>query len=265
MPATRQCSDCASSAVKLLALDSATERCSAALWLDGAVSERESIRDRSHSELMLPMIAALLGEADLELRQLDAIAFGRGPGGFTGVRLAVSIAQGLGFAAGLPLLPISDLRALAAQALLLPGAPPRALICQDARMGEVYWGCFERRAERILALGPEALAAPGVLALPLAWSGEQVCAAGSGFAAHAAALATLAAGLTMVRADLRPRAAEIAWLAAQDGLASAVPAEQAQPVYLRDDVAQVHSPATAPPTPGGGIPPVRHTIVTSDP
>jgi tRNA threonylcarbamoyladenosine biosynthesis protein TsaB len=250
MSVTWRCSDYASSAVKLLALDSATERCSVALWLDGAVTEREAIRDRSHSELILPMVAALLAEADVQLHQLDAIAFGRGPGGFTGVRLAASIAQGLGFAAHLPLLPISDLRALAAQALLLPGAPSRALICQDARMGEVYWGCFERLAEKILPLGPEAVAAPGALALPPAWRGEQVCGAGSGFAAHAAALATLTAGLGAVLADLRPRATEIALLAAQDGLASALPAEQAQPVYLRDDVAQVPAPATAPTTAG---------------
>jgi tRNA threonylcarbamoyladenosine biosynthesis protein TsaB len=246
MSVTWRCSVCAISAVKLLALDSATERCSAALWLDGAVSAREAIRDRSHSELILPMIAALLGEAHLDLRQLDAIAFGRGPGGFTGVRLAAGIAQGLGFAADLPLLPISDLRALAAQALLRPGAPSRALICQDARMGEVYWGCFERLAEKILPVGPEALAPPGALALPPAWSADSVCGVGSGFTAHATALAALGAGLSAVLADLRPRAIEIALLAAQDGLANALPAEQAQPVYLRDDVARVPAPATAP-------------------
>jgi tRNA threonylcarbamoyladenosine biosynthesis protein TsaB len=236
--------------VKLLALDSATERCSVALWLDGAVSGREAVRDRSHSELLLPMIAALLDEAQVPLRQLDAIAFGRGPGGFTGVRLAAGIAQGLGFAAQLPLLPISDLRALAAQALLLPGAPLRALICQDARMGEVYWGCFERLAENVLPVGAETVAAPGAVALPAAFRGERVCAAGSGFAAYATAFAPLTAGLTAVHSDLRPRAAEIALLAAQDGLANAVPAEQAQPVYLRDDVAQVPSPAMAPTTAG---------------
>jgi tRNA threonylcarbamoyladenosine biosynthesis protein TsaB len=250
MRLTWYCSDCASSAVKLLALDSATERCSAALWLDGVLSAREAMRDRSHSELILPMIAALLAEADLTLRQLDAIAFGRGPGGFTGVRLAAGIAQGLGFAADLPLLPISDLRALAAQALLRPDAPPHALICQDARMGEVYWGCFERLAGRILPVGPEAVAAPGTLVLPPAWSGQRVCGAGSGFAAHAAALADLTAGFSAVLADLRPRATEIALLAAQDGLANAVPPEQAQPVYLRDDVAQPPVPAAAPTTAG---------------
>jgi tRNA threonylcarbamoyladenosine biosynthesis protein TsaB len=234
--------------VKLLALDTATELCSAALWLDGALSALEATRERGHSELILPMIEALLGEAGIELRQLDAIAFGRGPGAFTGVRLAAGIAQGLGFAAHLPLLAISDLRALAAQALRFPGAPPRAVICQDARMGEVYWGCFELVAERIVPVGPEAVTAPAAVTLPPAWTGERVCGAGSGFSVHASTLAAVSGALTAVLADLRPRAVEVASLAAQDGLAYALPAEQAQPVYLRDDVAQPRYPVPAPTT-----------------
>jgi len=228
--------------VKLLALDTATELCSAALWLDGALSTREATRARGHSELILPMIAELLAEADVALAQLDAIAFGRGPGAFTGVRLAAGIAQGLGFAADLPLLPISDLRALAAQVLPPDGAVRHALICQDARMDEVYWGCFERPGDEVLTLGPEAVAAPGQVALPFAWAGIQVTGAGSGFEVHAAALASMGGQLAALHPHLRPRAIEIALLAAQDGLAAAVPAEQAQPLYLRDDVAQPSSP-----------------------
>jgi len=228
--------------VKLLAIDTSTELCSAALWLDGALIAREASRQRGHSELILPMIDELLGEAGVELAQLDAIAFGRGPGAFTGVRLAAGVAQGLGFAAALPLLPVSDLRALAAQALLRPGAPRRGLICQDARMDEVYWGCFERLGDAVCPLGSEAVAAPGGVALPPAWIGAQVCGAGSGFAAYAPRLAAVAGQLTGVFAELRPRAREVALLAAHDGLASAIPAEQAQPVYLRDDVAQLPSP-----------------------
>jgi tRNA threonylcarbamoyladenosine biosynthesis protein TsaB len=225
--------------VKLLALDTATELCSAALWLDGALIAREATRERGHSELILPMIDELLREAGVGLSQLDAIAFGRGPGAFTGVRLAAGVAQGLAFAADLPLLPISDLRALAAQALGASGAPRHALVCQDARMHEVYWGCFERSAETVLPLGPEAVAAPGKVALPPGWGArEGWCGAGSGFAAYGQGLATVASQLNAVLPDLRPRAREVAWLAAQDGLASAIPAEQAQPVYLRDDVAQ---------------------------
>jgi tRNA threonylcarbamoyladenosine biosynthesis protein TsaB len=228
--------------VKLLALDTATELCSAALWLDGALLTREATRARGHSELILPMIAELLAESGVALSQLDAIAFGRGPGAFTGVRLAAGIAQGLGFAAGLPLLPISDLRALAAQVLLADGAVRHALICQDARMEEVYWGCFERAGDQVLTLGAEAVAPPRQVALPPAWEGAQVAGAGSGFEVHAAALASICEQLAALHPHLRPRAGEIALLAAQDGLATAVPAEQAQPVYLRDDVAQPSSP-----------------------
>jgi tRNA threonylcarbamoyladenosine biosynthesis protein TsaB len=228
--------------VKLLALDTSTELCSAALWLEGAVSGREASRERGSGELILPMIDELLAGAGIELRQLDAIAFGRGPGAFTGVRLAAGVAQGLAFAVGLPLLPISDLRALAAQALLLAHAPERALICQDARMGEVYWGCYQRVGNSVSPVGAEALAAPGDVALPPAWTDAQVCGAGSGFAAYASRLGAVAGQLTAVFADFRPRAREIALLATNDGMASAVPAEQAQPVYLRDDVAQAPTP-----------------------
>jgi tRNA threonylcarbamoyladenosine biosynthesis protein TsaB len=224
--------------VKLLALDTATEQCSAALWLDGTVRARESARSHSHSELILPMIGQLLDEAGVQLAQLDAIAFGRGPGGFTGVRLAAGVAQGLAFAAQLPLLPISDLRAIAAQALLPAQGPRCALICQDARMDEVYWGCYELRGEQLQALAAEAVAAPGAVALPSAWDGAQVVGAGSGFDAYAMQLAAVTSRLSAVYPQLRPRAREIVLLAAQDGLKCAIAAEHAQPVYLRDNVAQ---------------------------
>jgi tRNA threonylcarbamoyladenosine biosynthesis protein TsaB len=224
--------------VKLLALDTATELCSAALWLDGALRSRELARTHSHSELILPMIGELLDEAGVQLTQLDAIAFGRGPGGFTGVRLAAGVAQGLAFAAQLPLLPISDLRALAAQALALADGPRHALICQDARMDEVYWGGFELRGEQLHAATAEAVAAPGAVMLPPAWDGAQVVGAGSGFDAYATQLADVAGQLTALYPQLRPRAREIALLAAQDGMGCAIAAEHAQPVYLRDNVAQ---------------------------
>jgi tRNA threonylcarbamoyladenosine biosynthesis protein TsaB len=230
--------------VKLLALDTSTELCSAALWLDGQMITREASRERGHSELILPMIDGLLGEAGLGLARLDAIAFGRGPGAFTGVRLGASVAQGLAFATGLPLLPISDLRALAARTLLSADVPARALICQDARMNEVYWGCYERVNDAVHPLGAEAVAAPAAVVLPRAWEGAQVSGVGSGFAAYALLLAPISRQLTAVFADFRPRAREVALLAAHDGLACAVAAEQAQPVYLRDDVAQL--PMSAP-------------------
>jgi tRNA threonylcarbamoyladenosine biosynthesis protein TsaB len=219
--------------VKILALDTATELCSAALYIDGSCRVREDARPRGSGELILGMISELLAEAALALGQLDAIAFGRGPGGFTGVRLAVAVAQGLGFAAGLPLLPVSDLRALARQALLQPGAPPRVLVCQDARMAQVYWACYQGSGS-----ATEALDFPVAVRLPPEWDGIPVCGAGSGFEAYAAALRELpGTALTPLFGHLRPRAREIAELAAIDGLAGAVAPEGAHPVYLRDEVA----------------------------
>jgi len=235
--------------VKLLALDTATELCSAALWLDGQISVREELRARGHGELILPMIEALLVQAGLRLQQLDAIAFGRGPGAFTGVRLAVSLAQGLGYSAHLPLIPISNLRALAAQALQLPQAMQRVLVCQDARMGEVYWGCFEYAlrsgSQTLAAAGMESVSAPASVLLPAGWSDSTACGAGSGFAAYRAALSGIESQLAAVFPQLLPHAREIAQLAASDGMGCAVPAEYAQPVYLRDDVAKVPTTGTA--------------------
>lgn len=228
--------------MKLLAIDTATELCSAALWLEGASSVREQLSPRAHGELILPMIAELLSQAQMSLRELDAIAFGCGPGAFTGVRLAASIAQGLAFSAGLPVLPISDLQALAAQAFAQPEAPARMLVCQDARMREVYWGCFECIGQMATAVGAEAVSAPGAVTLPPHWSGASVGAAGSGFAVYPALLSELPAALWPVWHQLRPRAREIAQLAAHQGLAAALAPDQALPKYLRDNVATVPSP-----------------------
>ncbi|HLK71294.1 MAG TPA: tRNA (adenosine(37)-N6)-threonylcarbamoyltransferase complex dimerization subunit type 1 TsaB [Steroidobacteraceae bacterium] len=249
--------------MKLLALDTASELCSAALWLDGQLLWRETLAPRAHAALILPMIDELLEEGGCRLTALDAVAFGRGPGAFTGVRLAAAIAQGLGFAAGRPLIAISDLRAIAAQALEHEGSATRVLVCQDARMQEVYWGCFERIQVRGVAtlqpVGPEAVAVSGAVELPPGWrsaahahaqalahaqaqvpaqaQGLQVLGAGSGFAADPELSRRLRPDLAVILPRLQPRAREIARLAAEDGLGAAVSAEEALPVYLRDRVA----------------------------
>lgn len=229
--------------MKLLALDTATEQCSAALWLEGVVSTREAQRPSGHGELILSMIDGLLSAAQLSLRELSAIAYGRGPGAFTGVRLAVGVAQGLGFAAGVPLLPISDLRAVAAQALGAPGAEgsSRVLVCQDARMGEVYWGCFESRAGELMPLGSEAVDAPEAVAVPAAWAGQAVLGAGSGFEAHSSLRQRLERELSAVWPQLRPHAREMVWLASREDLSAALRPDQALPVYLREQVATAPS------------------------
>jgi tRNA threonylcarbamoyladenosine biosynthesis protein TsaB len=152
--------------------------------------------------------------------------------------LALAVAQGLGLAVGLPLLPISDLRALALRAMGATGAPARALICQDARMGEVYWGCFERSGEQVPP-ALEAVSAPDAVRLPAHWLGGPVCGAGSGFEVYEGLSSRFE--LAPIWGQLRPRALEVAQLAALDGLAAAVAPDAAEPVYLRNDVATPQS------------------------
>jgi tRNA threonylcarbamoyladenosine biosynthesis protein TsaB len=231
--------------VKLLALDTATESCSAALLMDGQLLTREEEFARGHAERILPMIDELLSEAQLSLRQLDAIAFGRGPGSFTGVRLGVTVTQGLAFGSGLGVVPISDLQAVAQRALQMDPAANRILVCNDARMSEVYWGCYERTSDGLAqALGEEHVSKPSQLELPPAW--PTATGVGRGFVAYGEALRM---ALPTVRADnpfltqLLPRAAEIALLAAPAVTAGRIlPPEAAIPIYLRDNVAHVAQP-----------------------
>jgi tRNA threonylcarbamoyladenosine biosynthesis protein TsaB len=228
---------------KILALDTATESCSAALLIDGKLTAREMEFERGHAEHILPMIDMLLIEAGLRLSDVSVLAFGRGPGGFTGVRLAASIAQGLAFGAGLPVVPVSDLAALAQRAFDLAFAPERVLVCNDARMQEVYWACFER-AENGLArlLGAEHVGPPQSVTLPASWADAppgSVAAIGRGFRAYPVLQESVGPRVRVARDDLLPRASEIARLALLDVMAGRLLApEEAIPVYLRDDVAR---------------------------
>lgn len=227
--------------MKLLAFDTATEACSAALLLDGELRTEYLEIERGHAERLLPMIEALLAAAGAALGSLDAIAFGRGPGAFTGVRLAASVAQGLGFGAGLPVVPVSDLAAVALRVLRGEPAAAGVLVCNDARMGQVYAGAFRRDAEGLTesaaaeaVAGPEAVPALFAAALGREWHG-----AGHGFRAYPALAAAIVPPLGAIHPALLPRAEEIALLGArayQRG--EAVRAEEALPVYLRDNVAR---------------------------
>ena len=127
--------------MKLLALDTATEACSAAVWVDGGVAERYLLAPRRHAALIMPMIEDVLAEAGLGVGHLDAIAFGRGPGAFTGIRIAVGITQGIAFAADVPVVPISTLAALALGAAR-EFEQTHIATALDARMGEIYWGVY---------------------------------------------------------------------------------------------------------------------------
>lgn len=217
--------------MKLLAFESATEACSVALWIDGAVRERFEVAPRRHAELSLPWAQELLAEAGIARAQLDAIAVGRGPGAFTGVRLGISIAQGVALALDRPVVPVSTLAALAMRA---SGA--RILAAIDARMGEVYLGAYVREGEGVKAHGPEAVLAPGAAPLPEGgdWHGL-----GTGFAAADGALRLrLQPCLQSLDATSLPHAADVARLAVMaHGRGEAVAAERVEPAYLRDHVA----------------------------
>jgi tRNA threonylcarbamoyladenosine biosynthesis protein TsaB len=250
--------------VRILALDTATENCSAALMIDGRMLTREIELERGHAERILPMIDELLAEAGTTLRSLDAIAFGRGPGSFTGVRLAATVTQGLAFGAALGVVPVSDLRAVAQRALGQDPAITRILVCNDARMSEVYWGCFERGADTLaVPRGDEHVGKPLSVALPEGWAGA--VGVGRGFAAYAADLRTAVPGAFASEPPISeplasehrtvnvpydrflPRAAEIVLLAAPEVAAGRiVSADAAIPVYLRDNVAHVAQPRKAP-------------------
>ncbi|WP_419535010.1 tRNA (adenosine(37)-N6)-threonylcarbamoyltransferase complex dimerization subunit type 1 TsaB [Endozoicomonas sp.] len=217
--------------MKLLALDTATEACSVALNLDGEVIERFELTPRRHSRDLLPMVEDILSQAGLNLKQLDALAFGRGPGAFTGLRVATAMVQGLAFAVDLPVVPVSTLAALAQQGLREHKAS-KVLSAIDARMDEVYWGAFSESEGLMVPVAAEIVAMPENVVVPVMeghWFGM-----GTGWAYRN----RLSANVVDCQIEAWPHAHDIALLAAADfKQGKGLPAEQAMPVYLRDKVA----------------------------
>ena len=217
--------------MNLLALDTSTEFCSAALLRGESLTHREAHAVQRHSELILPMIEDLLAAADFELSQVDGIAFGAGPGFFTGLRIACGVAQGLAFGVNIPVVPVGTLLALAQEA----GAD-KVIACLDARMGEIYHAVYLRNGASW-----KEIAAPGVgpaQSAPVV-EGNGWFGCGSGFAVYADELAKRYAGqLSGIASELHPHARSIARLAMPVLAAGGgLPAEQATPVYVRDKVA----------------------------
>lgn len=217
--------------MKILALDTSTEYCSVALWRDGEVDSREVVAGQRHSELLLPMVDELLDRHGLAIKSLDGIAYGRGPGSFTGLRIACGVVQGLAFGAGIGVVGVVTLAAMA-QAT---GAG-RVVCCLDARMGEIYHAAYERSGANWETVQVPGLYAPGDAPAPPAggWTG-----CGSGFAAHGALLNRRYAGrLSAIMPDVFPHARDVALLAAAEFEAGrAMAPEQAVPLYIRDKVA----------------------------
>ena len=196
---------------------------------------RDTLTERAHAELILPFVDDLLGGAGLTVADLDGIAFGRGPGAFTGLRIAAGVTQGLAYAAGLRVVAVSSLAAVAERVAAAAGE--RILVCNDARMGELYWGHYVRGSDGALAcLGEERVGPPrDVLEVV-----DAVHVAGNGLHRHPRLRGVLEARGVRVHAGLYPRADAVARLGARAFAAGlAVTASEAQPVYLRDEVATV--------------------------
>ena len=215
----------------LLALDTATECCSAALLHDGSVTARSEVIPRQHAQRLLPMIEELLGERELRLPDVDALVFGRGPGAFTGVRIATGMVQGLAFAADKPVIAVSNLAALAQRAWREHGAETVAAAI-DARMDEVYWGLYCLQDGVMQSLDDERVCPPEAVSLPDGVA--SVAGAGTGWQ-YADRLAVSA---ERSWPQMLPNAVDLITLALPRWLAGEVlDAADAQPVYLRDKVA----------------------------
>ena len=225
---------------RMLAIETSAEACSAALAVDGEVRERFEHAPLKHAELILPMISGLLAEAGLRAGDLDAIAFGRGPGSFTSLRIGIGVVQGLAWGADRPVVPVSSLAAVAQGVVDARSVPAsaRILVAMDARMGEVFHAAFRRDdGGRAVADGDEGVSAPESLSPRGEW-----LAAGNGFERYEA-LGRLAESASACLPGIWPRAAAVlklagAWLETNPPL----PAALAQPVYIRNDVAEKPKP-----------------------
>ena len=218
--------------MRLLAIETATEACSAALWVNGEIIERYQFAPRRHNELILPMCEQVLSQAQLNLSGLDAIAFGCGPGAFTGVRIAASVAQAIALAHDLPVVPVSTLANLAFQAEVNPGE--LILPAIDARMDEIYWAVYKKNPVMQLELvKEEKVQAPQQV---IARSAAIACGLGSGWKTYGKVLIAATHAKT-INKDALPNAVATVQLAQQKYYRrQVVEAHQALPVYLRNQV-----------------------------
>ena len=220
--------------MNLLAFETSSRIGSVAIETPSGLLLREIATPREQTERLLALTDELLAAAGIGLEDLHGIAFGRGPGSFTGLRVSAAVAQGLAAVSGVPLLPVSSLLCLAETAWHEAGAE-RTLVCVDAHMGEVYWAIAERRGELVEIVGDERLGAPNQVTLP---AGSGWCAVGSGFAAQAEALAAVTRAATRVLPELVPSAAALLPQGKRDLAAGRGTAPSAAlPVYLREHTA----------------------------
>ncbi|KOO16905.1 hypothetical protein AKJ18_02185 [Vibrio xuii] len=222
---------------KILALDTATENCSVALLVDEKVYVRSEVAPRDHTKKVLPMVDEVLKEAGLTLADLDALAFGQGPGSFTGVRIGIGIAQGLAFGADLPMIGISTLEAMA-QGVYRQHGESQVACAIDARMSEVYWGRFSRQEDGTWAQTDAECVTPPQTAADNSQADESTWfTAGTGWDAYSEQLEGIKFATEKSKV-LFPDAEDIVQLAKFElAKGNTVDAEDASPVYLRDTVA----------------------------
>lgn len=222
-------------ATHILAIDTATEACSVALWRDGEFFTQFAVSPREHTRKILPMIEQCLIEAHLDLRDIDVLAFGRGPGSFTGVRIAVGIAQGLAFGVDLPMVGISSLLTIAQGTYRQSGAK-KVLVAIDARMGEIYSACYELKPDGYWqGEETEAVLKPAQFLAKINNLSGQWTIAGTGWSAYPILGITK---LDLLESSIYlPDAQDMSILALQEWQkGKTVQVEEAQPVYLRNEV-----------------------------
>jgi len=220
--------------MNLLAIETASEAVSVALSMNGEVMERYRHAPRKHAELLLPWVGELLAEAGIGFNALDAIAYSRGPGSFTSLRIGIGVVQGLAWASDRPVIPVSSLAATAQTAA--GEGMDSVLVALDARMNEVFTCTFEANGDGImLPVSEERVCGPQDVQLV---TSSETIGIGIGFDRYGV-LDKLSEQLTGIRPDIWPKASSVLtlatdWLLGHDAL----PAEMAQPVYLRDNVAK---------------------------
>jgi len=222
--------------MRILAIETSTDACSAALLINNECHEQYELAPRQHTSVILSQVKLLLADAGLCFNQLDAIAFGCGPGAFTGLRIATGVAQGLAYGANLPVIPVSSLAALA-QGTFRRYQVQSILVAQDARMNEVYWACYQIKNETANLLGEESLGQPSSVQLHFngAWAG-----AGNGWHEYKELMLKQTGRPEQgCFSDLYPRSEDIAHLAKLYYLRGDVcSAEVAAPTYLRNQIVQ---------------------------